>query len=124
MNWTNVWSVITWMMAGPGAGWAAFQVMNRIPWPDAVTMETKRFVSIALTMAIAIVAWLILVWVGKQPLPIGAIGWFEQAFAVAGSAYITSQAIHGATILREADKVNARLDAIVAAASDEDGYLR
>jgi len=102
MDSTNLLEVLAWVAGGTGAGIVAYAVMNKIKWQE-YQAETKRYVSLALSVVLAWAAWFALLWFGAQAAPTTAQGWIQTLFAVAMPALLSAQSLHGATALRAAD---------------------
>jgi hypothetical protein len=92
---------LSWLFSGPGAGIAAYFLMEKIPFLISLSAELKRYVSLFLAAMIAMGAFAIAVSLGYQPLPIGWKGWLEALFAVAGVAIGIGQVIHGRAKLKD-----------------------
>jgi len=110
VDWTSIWSVLSWVAGGTGAGIVSYWVMTKLPWKEAQS-ELKRYTSLALAVVIAWAAWFLLLWGGVQAMPGVWQSWLEQLFAVAVPALLASQSLHGAKDLRKADAIK-RTDAL------------
>jgi len=99
---TLLFQVLTWIVCGPGAGVAAYFLMEKVPALRRLASEAKRYVSLALSAAIAMVAFRFTIWMGYYPLPAAPRQWIEQLFAVSFVATGGSQIIHGRVKLRSA----------------------
>ena len=95
---------LRWAVSGGGAGIIAYWLLARWPWFAAQAADRKRFVSIAVTFALADVLWLALVFAGYDAVPVGVLGWIEALFLTGTTAFGLSQVIHGARDLRAGDK--------------------
>ena len=92
--------VLTWLFSGPGAGAAAYFLMEKIPFLIDLTSELKRYVSMALAAVIAMAAFSVAVGLEYQPAPADWKAWVEALFSVAGVAIGVGQVIHGRLKLR------------------------
>lgn len=111
-DFTNLFSVLSWLAYGPGCGLIAYWLMGKLPWRPAQS-ELRRFISIGVTIALAILAWLILVAAGAMPAPFGFWPWVVKLFGVGGTAYLMNQGLHGLTNLREQDKATRKTIAVL-----------
>ena len=84
-----------------GSGGLVYWLMETVPWFKALPADWKRYVSLALSGAVPVLAWLIGVGMAYWSAPAGWRGWIEAIFAVAAGGIITSQTLHGALKLRK-----------------------
>lgn len=96
--------LLRWVVSSGGAGVIAYYILARVKWPADVGSEAKRYVSIAVTFALADVCWLLMVLAGYDAMPLNALGWVEQLVLVGTTAFGLSQVIHGARDLRARDR--------------------
>ena len=99
-------AVLSWLVAGPGAGALAFYVLERLPRFQAMQPEYKRYVSLTATAILAMAAFTAAVGLGYHAAPSGrdaepadVQGWLEALFAVAFVATGLGQIIHGKVVL-------------------------
>lgn len=102
---TDLKSILFWLASGPGSGIATFFIMTKITWPANIGSEYKRYISIAMSTAIAWAAWFVLVFASQTPAPVGLWSWLEALAAIAGTAYLVNQGLHGAVTLAAQDEV-------------------
>jgi len=95
---TLLYQALIWLSSA-GAGAATFFLMERVPALARLKSEHKRYVSIALSGGIAMIAFAGAVGLGYEPTPQTAQAWVEALFAVAFVASGASQIIHGKAVL-------------------------
>ena len=93
-------SVLAWFVSGPGAGLAAYALMEKIPAFSELSSELKRYASIALASLIAMAAYSGAVGLKYTVAPASPQGWLEALFAISFVASGLSQVIHGRVKLR------------------------
>jgi hypothetical protein len=101
MDTFSLQELVIWLLTGGGAGVVAFALVEKIPALANLLPDYKRYVSLAITGAVAVAAWFFSVWMTWTVAPTGAQAWVEAIVSVIGTAIITSQVIHGATSLRK-----------------------
>ena len=92
-------AVLSWLVAGPGAGALAFYVLERLPRFQAMQPEYKRYVSLTATAVLAMAAFTAAVGLGYHVEPVDVQGWLEALFAVAFVATGLGQVLHGKVVL-------------------------
>jgi len=98
---TLLQQVLSWVVAGGGAGIVTYFAMENWVPDDLLSHEGKRYLSLALAAVLAMAAFSLSVLLGYQPDPTTVQGWAESLFAVAFVATGLSQVIHGRMKLRE-----------------------
>lgn len=91
--------VLKWLISG-GSGAVAYWLMEKVKALAALEPEPKRYVSLAISGAVAVLAFLAQVGMGYQAAPLDARAWIETLFAVVGVAMGIGQILHGALKLR------------------------
>lgn len=97
----SVQEFVAWLLSGGGAGVVAFWLVGNVPFLEELKPDFKRYVSFALTGAVAVLVWLFCLWMTWVKVPGDAQAWVEAIISVIGTAVITGQLIHGATSLRQ-----------------------
>ena len=92
---------IAWVLSGGGAGVIAYFLMEKVEFLADLGADYKRYVSIALTAALALLAWGAGLGMQYLAVPADWRGWIEAAFSTIAVALVTAQTIHGATALRK-----------------------
>lgn len=85
--------VLQWVISG-GAGVIAYWLMENISYLKNLAPEAKRYVALAIAIALAVLGYFAQVAMGYQVAPQDARGWIEALFAVAGVAGGLSQIVH------------------------------
>ena len=99
----EAWSLgeaLAWVLSGGGAGVIAYFIVGKTSLNE-LGADYKRYASIAVTAALAIVAWGAGMGMNYLNVPVDWRGWVEAAFSVIAVALTTSQVIHGARDLRQ-----------------------
>ena len=86
-----------------GAGGAVYWLMENVGFLRNLAPEWKRYVSLALSALIPVLAWLVGALMLYWDAPGDWRAWIEAIFAVAAGGIITSQSLHGALKLRGRD---------------------
>jgi hypothetical protein len=84
------------VLMAAGSGGLVYWLMETVAWFKALPAMWKRFLSLALSGAIPVLAWLFGVAMLYWLEPIGWRAWIEAIFAVAAGGMFTSQILHGA----------------------------
>lgn len=90
----------TWL-AGPAAWW----LIDHVTALNTLQPDTKRYVAYGLSGAIAVIAWLGLVWIGQAPYPVNGVEWISKIWLVATASFGLS------TLLNAPDLRKYRTDA-------------
>ena len=85
-----------WIAGGVGSGAAAFWLFENIGFLSGLTPKPKRFWSLVVSAALAMLAYAASVVLGYSPTPADAQAWLQELFAIAFVAVNGSQLIHGA----------------------------
>ena len=91
---TGLSEILVWVTTA-GAGVLAYWLMEEIDWLAQLAPQPKRFVSFALTGAIALAAWGVQIVMAYAQAPVGWRGWIEAAIAIAAAAIAVAQGVHG-----------------------------
>ena len=92
---------LAWVLSGGGAGVIAYFAVGKIKALNELASDYKRYVSIALTAALALAAWGAGMGMQYLAVPADWRGWVEAAFSTISLALITSQGLHGVIDLRQ-----------------------
>lgn len=88
------------VLMAAGSGGLVYWLMETVGFLRALPAEWKRYVSLALSGLIPVLAWLVGVAMLYWDAPGDWRAWIEAIFAVAAGGIITSQTMHGALKLR------------------------
>lgn len=69
------------------AGTFSWWLIDRIKWFATLQPDTKRYVAYALSAAIAIVAYLLLIVLGREPAPVGLFPWVASLWTIGTSSF-------------------------------------
>ena len=89
------------VVEGGLAGVGAFFLMEKVRLLVGLNSDVKRYVSLAITATLGMLAFGAAVGLSYQPQPASAQAWLEALFAVAFISTNTSQVIHGYAKLRK-----------------------
>jgi membrane protease YdiL (CAAX protease family) len=92
---------LLWLIGGGGAALVAFWLMEKLPL-SGLSSEVKRYISLALAVVLACLAFWAAVALNYQEKPGTTKEWIEQLFAIAFLVIVGSQALHGRLRLRVA----------------------
>ena len=87
---------LVWIVGGGGAAAITYFLFENVKKLGALTPLYKRFASLAVAAALAVVAYAASVGLSYVTTPVGWQGWLESLFAVVAVAVVGSQSIHGA----------------------------
>ena len=82
------------------AGAFAWYLIDRIKWFATLQPDTKRLVSYAFSAAIAIVAYLGLIGIGAEPVPVGVVPWISQLWLVGTSSFGMSTLLNTTALVK------------------------
>lgn len=82
-------------------GAAVYWIMDTFDFFKNLQPAPKRFVSLALSAALPVLAWVIMLIMGYDAAPATWQGWIERIFALALTPILVSQGVHGLRDLRQ-----------------------
>lgn len=91
---------LLWIVGGGGAAIVAYWLMERLPL-SGLSSEVRRYVSLALSCALAWAAFGLSVVMSYSESPTTLQAWAEQLFAIAFVVVTGSQMLHGRLGLRK-----------------------
>ena len=91
--------LLTWLLT-PGAGIAAYWLIEEIPQLKQLLPKTKRYTAYALSSLIAVASYLFMVAMQYRPVPEDWRQWVEVLSSVALVASGVSQLLHGVVKLK------------------------
>lgn len=95
------------MLATVGVGIAAWWIVNRIRKLDTVLPEVKRVVAICIAVVLAVLIFLLRVWLGYLPAPTTPVGWVEELFNTGMAAFGAATAMHIKNLVDKTRKAQA-----------------
>ena len=90
----NLKDFLVWVLT-PGAGVLAYWLMENVPFLVNLEARLKRFAAFGLSAAFGILAFLVMVGMGYEAVPVDWRAWVEALFSVAAVAGGLSQILHG-----------------------------
>jgi len=96
----NLKDFLVWVLT-PGAGVLAYWLMENVQFLVDLEARLKRFVAFGLSAVLGILAFLAMVGMGYQAVPVDWRAWVEALFGVAAVAGGLSQILHGLLKLRK-----------------------
>ncbi len=87
-------TLLGWLVSGGGTAVVASWLLDKVKWLHDLAFESKRWASLGLTAALAMLAYAAQVKVGYVATPAGAQGWLEALCLVGTSSFALSQMIH------------------------------
>jgi len=103
---------LNWAVGGMGSGVLAYLFIRYFKFSisqhgdvvfvfdlELLSPIAKRRVGVFLPGGMALLAWLLTLWLGYNEMPVGSNGWFEMAFQIA-LAPIVATIMHGEIELR------------------------
>ena len=87
-------TLLGWLVSGGGAAVVASWLLDKVKWLHDLAFEPKRWASLGLTAALAVLAYTAQVGIGYVAEPIGWRGWLEALCLVGTSSFALSQMIH------------------------------
>ena len=94
MDWTDLGSVLAWLVSGGGASLAAYWLMEQVAFFSGLRDMWKRYVSFALSGSIAVGAWSALIALTGTAWPTTPEAWIMELFRVAALGIIGGQVVH------------------------------
>ena len=85
---------------GSIVGGIVYWLMDNVAWFKARPPLEKRVWAFALSAALPIAAWLVMLVMGYEAAPTTWQGWIEKVFTLALTPILVSQGIHGVRDLR------------------------
>lgn len=95
--------VVAWWMDTP-IGKRFREIVSDALSPVLGPREFSRYLALFLSVAVSLAAYCLAAWAGYVEWPQGVVGWSDLILRLAGLAFSGSQVIHGATVLRRADR--------------------
>jgi hypothetical protein len=95
----NLKDFLVWVLT-PGAGVLAYWLMENVPALVNLDAKLKRFAAFGISALLGILAFLAMVGMGYEAVPVDWRAWVEALFAVAAVAGGLSQVLHGLLKLR------------------------
>jgi len=85
---------LRFVMTGGGAGLAAYWLIDNVPFLANLASKAKRLSAFAISALLADAAFIALAYAGYANIPVGALSWAEQLFAVGTSAFGLATLLH------------------------------
>lgn len=87
-------TVLVWIISGGGGGVLAYALLEE--FGANLTPKGKRYVAIAGTAVIGVLAFLAAAWLGYMAMPVTPEAWVEALSPIILAAFGVSQIVHGA----------------------------
>jgi len=101
-EWTELASVLIWLVSGGGAGLLAFWLWGELEkvFPDLglIPPMAERYITTVLTVLLAVGAFFLQLLLGYGEVPIDAVAWTERIFSVIAVAVLVATSAHGLTM--------------------------
>lgn len=105
------------MLATVGVGILAWWIVDHIKQLNSVLPEIKRVCAIGVAVVIAILIYLLRVWLGYLPTPVTPVGWVEGLFDTGMAAFGAATAMHLKNLIIKTRKAKAVAKAAAEAAA-------
>lgn len=104
---TNLLSdFLAWLVISGGAGVVVYALWEQLekwsPKLAELPADIEGYVTLALTGAFAVLAYLGQCWLGYAEMPVTTVGWIESIFSVFGLAVGVSKVLHNFKVRNKA----------------------